>query len=135
MVHKGYKKGNDFTKFKTIQTSGDAFKNVIITIHIANNEQHQLTKKWGFTSDTKPRSYTNWKKGTINSTMALLKGRKWFIMPLKAKYFHYFQQDQRNEVNQRIQANQSTQVVIYISSVTIFHQYLKEQVLAYWHLD
>ena len=63
--------------------------------------------------------------------MALLKGRKWFIMPLKAKYFHYFQQDQRNEVNQRIQANQSTQVVIYISSVTIFHQCLKEQVLAY----
>lgn len=45
MIHKGYKKLNDFIKFKTIQTSGDAFKNVIITIHIANDEQHQLTKK------------------------------------------------------------------------------------------
>ena len=46
--------------------------------------------------------------------MALLKGRKWFIMPLKAKYFHYFQQDQRNEVNQRIQANQSTRYIYFI---------------------
>ena len=48
----------DFTKFKTISSFGDAIKNDIITMVMANDEWNQSTNKIPeFTSNTKEKIY------------------------------------------------------------------------------
>ena len=46
----------DFTKFKTIQSFGDAIKNGIITMHMTNDEQNWIANSIReFFSNAKPK--------------------------------------------------------------------------------
>ena len=45
MLYKGCKITNDFAKFRTVQSFGDAIRNGIITMDMANDEQKQMRRK------------------------------------------------------------------------------------------
>lgn len=45
MVYKGYKNRHDFTKFKTIQSFGEAIKNGIVTVDMVNDGKKSISEK------------------------------------------------------------------------------------------
>ena len=79
MVYEGSSKNYDFRRFKTIRVFGNEFRNNIIDMSMANDEQDQLLRYInGFKRKTKLQNSKSKKvkKDVLNSARALLKGRK-----------------------------------------------------------